>query len=74
MTALGDVALGQIYLEAELGGAEVLATVAPLGAALVGSLILVSQPAGQASPGHSYGSLSAQSISCSYTLYSYDPS
>lgn len=59
VTALGDVALGQIYLEAELGGAEVLATVAPLGAALVGSLTLVSQPASQASPGHSYGSLSA---------------
>lgn len=35
VTALGDVALGQIYLKAELGGAEVLATVAPLGAALV---------------------------------------
>ena len=35
VTALGDVALGQIYVKAELGGAEVLATVAPLGAALV---------------------------------------
>lgn len=36
VTALGDVALGQIYLKAELGGVEVLATVASLGAALVG--------------------------------------